>query len=158
MTWTYNVYDIATSPKDQVRLLIGDTVDCDPQLQDEEIVFLISSRTTVYGAAAECCRSLASKYARSVDSAAGTQKATLSQLSKQYTSKAIQFEQKASASGAAMPYSGGISIADKQRQDANTDRVPPQFTLDMDDNRIAPAIGGGSEDDTNDESSVQPGD
>jgi hypothetical protein len=41
MAWTYDPTWIQDSPKDQIRLLIGDTLESDPFLQDEEIQFYI---------------------------------------------------------------------------------------------------------------------
>lgn len=41
MSWTYDPEKLKDSPKDQVRLLIGDTVVNDPLLQDEEIQFYL---------------------------------------------------------------------------------------------------------------------
>lgn len=41
MSWTYDPTKLKDSPKDQIRLLIGDTLDSDPFLQDEEILFYI---------------------------------------------------------------------------------------------------------------------
>lgn len=134
MTWSYNTNLLATNAKDAVRLLIGDVLDCDPQIQDEEIVYLISSRGTLYGAAAECCRALAAKFSRSVDQQAGTSKLFYSQMAKAYTVKAFEFENKSAQFGAAMPYSGGISLNDKQLQEMNTDRTLPLFTKGMMDN------------------------
>lgn len=144
MTWSYNTNLLTTSVKDAVRLLIGDVISFDQQMQDEEIVYLASLRGSVYGAAAECCRSLAAKFSRSVDQTAGTSKISWSQLSKAYAAKAIQFETTAAMTGAAIPYMGGISISDKQLQDMNSDRVQPQFTLGMDDN-YSPEPQGGNE-------------
>lgn len=39
MSWAYDPTKLQDSPKDQIRLLIGDTLDSDPLLQDEEIQF-----------------------------------------------------------------------------------------------------------------------
>lgn len=41
MAWSYDPTNLQDSPKDQIRLLIGDTIDSDPLLQDEEIQFYI---------------------------------------------------------------------------------------------------------------------
>ena len=41
MSWTYDPTNLQDSLKDQIRLLIGDTMDGDPLLQDEEIQFYI---------------------------------------------------------------------------------------------------------------------
>jgi hypothetical protein len=136
MTWSYNTNLLAINPKDAVRLLIGDVLQSDPQMQDEEIAYLVASRGTLYGAAAECCRALAAKFGRTVDQQAGTTKLSYSQLAKAYTLKSIEFETKATLSGAATPYAGGISLSDKQLQDLNQDRVQPAFTKGMDDNTL----------------------
>lgn len=131
MTWSYNPSLLSVNAKDAVRLLIGDVIDCDPQMEDEEISYFVSARGTLYGAAAECCRAMAAKFSRSVDQQAGTSKIFYSQLAKAYTIKAIEFETKATLSGASMPYAGGISLSDKQMQDVNFDRVLPSFTIGM---------------------------
>ena len=141
MTWSYNPSLLSSNTKDAVRLLIGDVVSCDQQMQDEEIAYLVTSRGTLYGAAAECCRSLAAKFSRTVDQQAGTSKIMYSQMAKAYTVKAIEFENKSALFGAAMPYAGGISLNDKQMQDMNTDRVLPVFTKGMDDNSLPEPVG-----------------
>lgn len=41
MSWSYDPSKLKDSPKDQVRLLIGDTEEDDPLLQDEEIQFYL---------------------------------------------------------------------------------------------------------------------
>lgn len=145
MTWSYTVSDLATSKKDQVRLLIGDTVQTDQQLQDEEINFLLSRRGTIYGAAAECCRSLQAKFSRSVDQASGNYSAKYSQLAKAYGVKASEYEAKVATSGAVMPHAGGISVTDKLAQEQDSDRVSPQFQVGMDDNYILPVGPAGNE-------------
>lgn len=122
---------LATNAKDAVRLLVGDVLNSDPQIQDEEIQYFVNLRGSLYGAAAEVCRALAAKFSRSVDQQAGTSKTFYSQLSKAYTLKAIEFDTKATMFGAAMPYAGGISLTDKQTQDLNSDRVKPQFGIAM---------------------------
>src|ERR1700722_13895684 len=110
MTWSYTVSDLATSAKDEVRFLIGDTLTTDQQVQDEEINFAISQRSSVWGACAECCRAPATKFSRSADTAAGGSKTSYSQLAKAYGAKALDFEAKAAMGGAGLPYAGGISV------------------------------------------------
>ena len=134
--WSYTPG--GSAPKDQVRLLIGDTLPTDPQLQDEEVNAFIASRSTITGAAEACCLSLAAKFSRSVDFKAGQSSAKFSDLSKQYRLMALNFGIQAASSGAAMPYAGGISVTDKMRQESDTDRVEPQFVLGMDDNDLIP--------------------
>ena len=41
MSWNYNPENLKDSPIDQIRLLIGDTLESDPLLQDEEIQFYL---------------------------------------------------------------------------------------------------------------------
>jgi hypothetical protein len=138
MGWSYNLSQIGTSPLYQVRAMIGDTLPSDPQLDDEEIAFFISKRSTPYGAAELCCLHLATKFSRSVDSASGGTRKMWSQLQKQYSAMAAQFRMQAASAGGAMPYAGGISEADKLQQEQNGDRVPPQFVIGMEDNITLP--------------------
>lgn len=148
MVWTYNLTTIATTPKDQVRLQIGDTVSTSPQLQDEEINFYLTTRANIYGASAECCRSLAARFSSQASTAAGDTKIQFSDIAKAYAARAVSFDVKAATAGSAMPYAGGISVSDKQNNTQDTDRVNPQFTIGMDDSSlpIAPVDeGGGSQ-------------
>jgi hypothetical protein len=139
--WTYYPTKLATSPKDQVRLLIGDTVSTDPQMQDEEINFYLTQRASVWGAAAECCQTLAARFARSVDQAVGTAKIAFSQMAANYARRAAVFNARAASMGGGLPYAGGISAADMLNQLNNPDRVEPSFTVGMTDNLlpVAPA-------------------
>jgi hypothetical protein len=47
MSWSYDVTALATSPKDQIRLRIGDTDESDPIMEDEEIMFYIGDNEEV---------------------------------------------------------------------------------------------------------------
>lgn len=132
--WTYYPTKLATSPKDQVRLLIGDTVSTDPQMQDEEINFYLTQRSSVWGAAAECCMTLATKFARSVDQAVGTAKISFSQMAQAYVRRAALFNAKAAMMGTGLPYAGGLSATDMMNALANDDRVAPNFTVGAFDN------------------------
>jgi len=134
MTWSYTPG--GTDSLDVVRFLIGDTLTTDQQLQDAEINTAIGQRSTVYGAAAVCCRSLASKFARSVTFKSGQSSANFSDLYKAYLAMAINFEAQAALSGGGTPYAGGISQADMLSQVQNGDRVPSVFTIGMDDNLL----------------------
>lgn len=148
MVWTYDLTTIATTPKDMVRLQIGDTVPTSPLLQDEEISFFLTTRANIYGAAAECCRSLAARFSSQASTAAGDTKIQFSDIAKAYAARAVSFDVKAATAGSAMPYAGGISQSDKQNNKEDTDRTQPQFSIGMDDNflPIAPVDeGGGSE-------------
>lgn len=47
MSWSYNVEELDTSLKDQIRLKLGDTDENDPILQDEEIMYYVGSAEEV---------------------------------------------------------------------------------------------------------------
>lgn len=145
MTWSYFAAGIASSPKDQVRLAIGDTLITDQQLQDEEIVQFLGMRNSIAGACAEACRALASKYSRSVTQKSATSQVNFSDLSKAYLRMAVGFDQKAARGGSGMPYAGGLSVSDKVAQQQDTDRVSPQFNIGMEDNLDMPIGPAGNE-------------
>ena len=70
--WTYNARNLSTNSDDGrkniVRLLTGDTDSNDPQLQDEEILFALSSNKDKPEAAAIfAINAIISKYARLVN-------------------------------------------------------------------------------------------
>ena len=158
MTWTYNAASLTTTPatpsvvRDQVRFLIGDTDPASKQLEDEEIAFAISLRASTYGAAANCCRALATKAARRADSAQGPLHTALSQITRNYQSMAARYENQAIV----VPgFAGGISISDKMQREMDSDRVPPNFNIGMTDNFLpVPPAGNESEDQPTDESQV----
>lgn len=136
MTWTYSPSTMATSPMMQVRYLVGDTVSTDHQVQDEEINFALTQRPSIYGAAAMVCRSLAARLSREADTVDKDLRTTLSARATAYSRRASDYENQARSRGGAMPYAGGISIADKVGNELDTDRVQPAFTIDMDDNYL----------------------
>ena len=41
MSWSYDATQLAISVKDQVRLLIGDTNELEPLIEDEELMFYV---------------------------------------------------------------------------------------------------------------------
>jgi len=144
MTWTYSADQSNTKPIYRVRFMIGDTACGEQQFQDEEINAAIVSRGSLAGACADLCRSLATKYSRSVDLAiVGGGRASYSQLSKQYLRQAIGFESKAAE--LATGYVGGISLADKLSNELNLDRPSPQFVIGMHDNWLPVAPIGSEE-------------
>jgi hypothetical protein len=140
MSWTYSLSSLATTPKDQVRLAIGDTGTVNPILgtsqqlmQDEEINYFLTLRS-VFGAAAECCRALAAQFAALVDYRTGDTQVKYSEAAKAYLIRAMEFDRR-SAMGC-VPYVGGISAADKEFNEDDPDRVNPQFALGMFDSNL----------------------
>lgn len=107
--WTYSG-DPASSTKDMVRFLIGDTQDKDPLVYDPEILSAIAQRTSAYGAAAMICGSLAARYAREANTSTRDMSDQLSQKSAAYRAMVKDYEAKASvAGGAALPLKGLIA-------------------------------------------------
>ena len=136
-SWSYDSTQIANVPLYQVRRLIGDVLYGDQQMQDEEILWTISQYGNVYMAAAECCRSLSAQFARMVDTVQGELHTLYSQRTKNYLAMANKFDGIGMSRGTfSMAYAGGISVADKQARNEDTDRVPPQFNIGMDDNLL----------------------
>jgi len=148
MTWTYVIASIETVPLYQVRFLIGDTLSADPQLQDEEVTYALTVRGSVWAAAATCCLSLSAQYSRKADTVQGDLHSTYSQRSKAYALRAAEYESKAVALGGALPYAGGISISDKNNVINDSDRVPPNFNIGMDDDYLPVSPVGNENDST----------
>ncbi len=132
MSWTYVLGTLATTPKDQVRLLIGDTDTTEQLLQDEEISLLLSlENNDIYRTGWRACDAIAAEYARKADRVVGGPSSGLrlmaSQKFKQYTARALQLKRQSAVRNANV-YAGGISISDKQVVEEDTDRVEPDFT------------------------------
>mgnify|MGYP003435264608 CR=1 FL=1 len=97
--WTYNATDLTTTTAggrlNSVRLLVGDTVTLDPQIQDEEITFaLAQTGDNIYNAAYFVARLLVSKYSRLVDTQLdGALEAKYSDRIKHYNLLALQINE-----------------------------------------------------------------
>jgi len=123
-TWTFDWTDIDDSLA-RVRLLIGDTVTTRQLLSDEAIDWFITQAGNVYGAAALACDAIAAGFAGEADKEVGDLKISLSQKSIGYERRAKQYRKQSRT--LVTPVAGGISIAAKQTQDQDTDRVKPAF-------------------------------
>ena len=132
MTWTYT-NDPENVQRDEVRLLIGDTDSTDEQLSDEEIAYYIAQESDSYSAAASAARGLAAKFARLADMTVDDLSLSYSQRQASYLALAETLDERSSASGV-RAYAGGISKADKETQEADTDRVKPGFVREQFDN------------------------
>jgi hypothetical protein len=134
VSWTYTL-DPENSSRDEIRFLIGDTNEDDPQLQDEEIAYALSKFTSnAYNAAALCCRTLASKYARLADTTIDEVSVSASQKYRHYLTLAVQLEQQgesALASSLGAPYVGGVSVSNIESVEGDTDRNEPAFRTKM---------------------------
>lgn len=141
MTWTYVLANLASDAATQVRYLVGDTKQTDQLVQDEEIAFALAQRSSIYGAAAMVCRGISTRLSREADTVDQNLRTMYSARATAFAKRAVEYEAQAAQRAPGMPYAGGISLADKIRQDMDRDRVQPQFVIGMDDNYqpVAPA-------------------
>ncbi len=145
MTATFT-NDPAGRQIDAVRMLVGDT-DCIPEtdaaLSDESIQWMLNNTNHLFLAAALAAETLAGQNA-------GTGSRNISEkrvgdLAIRYGGggavsdyKALAKLYRLQAARKATPYAGGISEADKDAQDADTDRVRPAAEIGMHDHRGSP--------------------
>lgn len=144
MSFTYDPTDLDTSTSsgklNSVRLLIGDTDSSDPLLQDEEILFSLAQKSTVYGAAALSCKFVVANFSRLVDTQLdGVLQENYSDLVKNYSSLASKMtDLDDSESGVKFGISaGGISKTEMNLVQSLPDRVPSEFWVGQFDNPLA---------------------
>ncbi|MGH6877029.1 MAG: hypothetical protein ACREHV_06565 [Rhizomicrobium sp.] len=131
MTWTYSANPEA-SLADAVRLLCGDTDPADPLLQDSEIAYIIAVETNPWFAAASAAQAIASHYARRVDRTVGKLSIKGTDLVTQYQKLAYDLRRRGAVDGL-IPINLAESIAAKQSQELDTDRVEPFFRRHLQD-------------------------
>lgn len=142
MPWTYNPADLATNELYQVRLEVADTDPRNQLLQDEEVQQAITVEANFWGAAARCCEMISRVFLRKADVRLGrAMMITYTKMAEQYLAMAVTLRKK--ALGTAVPYAGGIYIADKVALAQNTGLIAPAFQRNMQQN---PWTGGYSPD------------
>lgn len=130
MTWSYSG-NPAESLKDQVRFLLGDTNTAAPQIQDEEIMYLLSQESSnALRAAARGAETLAARYAREADKKVGDMMLNSSVVGKGYATLAKNLW-RTYYSRTVSPYAGGISVADKKANEEDQDREKMPIREDM---------------------------
>jgi hypothetical protein len=135
MSWSYSG-NPGSSPKDAVRFLIQDTIPSQPQLQDEEINWMLSLYNNApMNAAIRACETLMAKYSRMVDQAVGQVKVSFSQRMKSYEQLLITLRNRLSIEDSAF-YAGGINVTDKMLNAQNASLVKPDFTKHMMENHL----------------------
>lgn len=129
MSFSYLSSDPGSSDRSFVRLMLGDNSSSTVELQDEEIDVLLSEHGSAYSASVAGARAIGARYARRADKTVGRLSISASQISKNYYELAKELQKTANrrAGGADGMYAGGISIADKDSEKADTDRVVPAF-------------------------------
>lgn len=154
MSWNYSG-NPATSRKDEVRFLIGDTNnDPDEQmLQDEEIDYLLSifpvssdivnadnsvtidrTRQPLLAALA-CAEAIWMYFSRQADEELPVVKFEHAARAANYKKTVDDLRIKVATRGGAIVYAGGISVTDKIVNVFDADRVKPFFWRREDDNR-----------------------
>ena len=129
MTWTYDG-DPSANDRDEVRFLSGDTDTTDQLVTDAEIAYAIDQESNNLLAAAKIAKAIMAKFARLVDKSVGDLKLSYSQRLTAYKELIDQLTERGTES-AGTPYSGGISITDKNNREEDTDRVDPSFRRDL---------------------------
>lgn len=148
MTWTYTG-DPNDSARDAIRFLVGDTDSTDQLISDEEIAWVNSevsgsaiATTHLYRAAARTAHGIAAKFTRLADQQIGDLRVTMSQKATAARALALSLDEVAATdSSVPVPYAGGISDADKTRQEQDTDRVEPFFETNQFANTTDPGAG-----------------
>jgi hypothetical protein len=132
MTWSFDDSALASSKKDQVRLMIGDTDTTDQLVSNEAIVFYLSERgDSVSLAAADCCDIIAAKFSREVDTKNGALSVSASQRAAAY--RKLSEDLRAQGAELCDVFFGGQSIDGKIDLETDTDAIQPRFARGMND-------------------------
>jgi hypothetical protein len=129
---------------DTVRVEIDDK-DCTPEtdaiLTDEEIQYYIDNNAHILLASAAAADAVASKYSDDAKSkTVGDLRIDYGEgRAASYTTRAASLRQRAYRKAAGKVYAGGISVSDKRKRESDTDRVPSEITIGMDDNETSNA-------------------
>ena len=136
MAWNYTGSTATPSSAGVVRLLAGQTSSQDDELLfDSEITWILTQFSNEYEAAALGCDILSAKYAANPDQEkVGQLGLTWGSRAEKYAKKATELRALRQRVTGAGVYVGGISLSDKQIDQADTDRVPMSFQIGMDDN------------------------
>lgn len=108
MAWTYSG-NPASSSRDEIRFLIGDTDSTSQQLSDEEIDYLATTnpdRGALYpnlAAASSAAGALAARYAKLIDKTVGSLSLSYSQKFDHYTALATRLATEAAGPSSRQP-------------------------------------------------------
>ena len=138
MSWSYSGNPLS-SPKDEVRFLIGDTNSAAPEIQDEEINYVLTltygtvtaqwPATGNYLPAARCVDSILGKYATLTDKAVGDLHISYGQRLKNFQALSTKLRSRAALAGVPV-YAGGTSLSEKIALASNPDRVGTAVVVD----------------------------
>lgn len=122
---------------EKLRILIQDPADGSELLSDDDLTAILEIESSIYRAAALCCKSLAAKYAQKVSITAGPTKIENQQKFEHYRDLASEYDKRAaeggggSGSGSCRPVVTGVSRAEMKLQAENDDRPDNAFTIGM---------------------------
>lgn len=134
--FTYDIDDLQTTTangrRNSVRFLVGDTDSTDVQISDDEILFALAQNgDNIYAAGAFCCRALAAKYARRVDTELdGALSASYSDMHKHYIAMSENLDAEYRKSSGLGIKAGGMTISSIDNVRSDDDRVSPSFRRD----------------------------
>lgn len=127
---------------EKVRLIVGDISKNRPRLSDGEINFFLTEEGSVRRASVRAAESIAAIFADKVDQSVGKIRISFSQRFKHFTELAKRLSRNANQGSLAGAFSGGISKADKQTDENNSDFPKHFFTRDLHDSRFASTVPG----------------
>lgn len=135
MAWSYAP---GQSTRDRVRRLIGDVVQDDPLLQDEELDDFLISFPNIYRAGAEACRAIAAEFARDVSFSFEGMSLQAQARYRHFLELANVLEKQAATTPAALP----SSLQGGSPSDYSEDHEEPIFEIGMHDNKTSTIAGG----------------
>lgn len=125
MAFTYNGPSVST--RDAVRFHLQD-ITSPGLLSDDEIDYLLLEEKGVYLTVVAGCRVLQMRYVGQPGSKAiGDVSITYADLTTRYAAIEKKFISRASRTSTPIPYLGGLSVADKNANDADGDHVERSF-------------------------------
>jgi hypothetical protein len=125
-----------TNVNDALKFLVGDqsTSSATELLSTGECNYLLAKWGSPDAAAPYAAEAIAADFADKVSKSVGDLRIDAQQQFEHYTMLAGSLRRAASFTG--VPYAGGISRADKQSVELDTDRVAPSFKVGVHDNPL----------------------
>ncbi len=128
--FTYNG-DPSSSPLNEVRFLIGDTVRERAMFGDPEILYQLGKTPNAKVAGAELLEVAARRFARMSDEKVGDVSRSCSQVAKQM--KVVADDLRKDAVRLVRPFFGGLTKSGKRSLESDPDAVQPAFPLGITD-------------------------
>lgn len=123
--------DPSSSPQNEVRFLIGDTVRARPMFDDNEILYQLTKTPNPKLAGAELLEIKARQFARMADERVGGVSKSCSQVAKQML--VVANDLRKDAVRLVNPFFGGLSKSGKRALALDADAVQPAFPLGITD-------------------------